>query len=506
MTDLFNPYLPDREELVLRPDQQEVKNQVYNQIRSGNTKTVVQAMTSFGKTALASSIIQDALSKGVKVLFTAPMITLVEQTWEEFNRFGINDVGIIQADHPYTDMSQPVQVCSIQSIEALMKKDMEGWRRYQKGRLVIHDETHIFHKTHMLMNELADKPVIGLSATPWRKGLADYYDSLVNGPDTRWLIDEGLLSDYVAYSHHVPDMKGVAVNPNGDYALAASGEKYTPKVIGDIVGTWEKHAKGLKTILFAPRVADAERFADEFNRHGYRAIAVSGYMDQDDCADEVAKFKKGHYDIICSVTKLATGFNVRDVGCIIDAQPTQSLMRHIQKLGRGLRTHDDKDILVILDNAGNLLRNGMPDDVYPQELLGGNAPTSKDRRDPADPLPKVCPKCQTVKTTHVCPNCGFAPEKQSSLEVEAGELVELNAKDAKKANRTTTWEDKIQFIGELKGYASDKGYKPGWVARQYREKMGVWPNDERVRHAPAIKAGAMAKGWIQHQNIKRGRA
>jgi len=157
--------------LTLRPDQEAVKAEVYANIRSGNARVCVQAMTSFGKTALAGKITLDALSRETPVIFTAPMITLVDQTYEEFKSWGIDDIGIIQADHPYKDYGANVQICSIQSIAALMKRDMQGWEEYQKGKLIIHDETHVWHQTHAIMSEIADKPVIGLSASPWRKGL-----------------------------------------------------------------------------------------------------------------------------------------------------------------------------------------------------------------------------------------------------------------------------------------------------------------------------------------------
>ena len=486
----------------LRPDQLRVKAEVYSLIRGGKSRVVVQAMTSFGKTALAAAIAKDALERGLGVIFTAPLITLVDQTAEEFFRWGVDDIGILQADHPMTDLSRPVQICSIQTIRAMMRRDPLGWESYQRGKLVIHDECHILHQAAKQMNALADRPVIGLSATPWRAGMAEHFDALVCGPSTRDLINAGSLSDYSAFSHYVPDMAGVAVGADGDYSMAQTGEKYEPKVIGDIVRTWRRYAEGRKTILFAPRVADAERFAAEFRAAGFAAVAVSGYMDSADCAAEVRKFRDGQTQILCSVSKLATGFSVRDVGCIVDTQPTQSLMRHVQKLGRGLRTHPDKDRLIILDNAGNLLRNGLPDAEYPQSL-SGEKERGNDRRKADQPLPKACPSCGTVKAPKVrqCPACGFTPSRQSELEVEAGELVEVG----KAANRKSSWDEKVDFVAQLKGYARSKGYQDGWVAHQYREKFGVWPNDPRVKDATPRAPGELVYGWIKHQAIRKAR-
>jgi len=206
-------------------------------------------------------------------------------------------------------------------------------------------------------------------------------------------------------------------------------------------------------------------------------------MDNEDCRIEVEKFKNHETKIICSVAKLTTGFDVKDVACIIDAQPTKSLMRHIQKLGRGLRPYPDKE-LVILDNAGNLLRNGLPDGEFPTHLDMDNGDT-RDRKEPDEPLPKACPKCQYMKPpkVHVCPNCQFEPEKQSTLEVEAGELVEIKSAMAKR-NRDMSWDEKQLFISELKRHAHDRGFKEGWIYPNYKAYTGVLPFDKRLKNLP----------------------
>jgi len=496
-------------ELVLRPDQHQVKSDVYQAIREGHKAIVVQAMTAWGKTAFSAQVIKDALSKGVEVLFVAPLITLIEQTIEEFYKFGISDIGVIQADHPLTDFSRSVQICSIQSIRKYMKQDPAAWERFQSRRLVIIDEVHVFHKAHELMLALAAKPVIGLSASPWRKGLGKHFSKLICGPDTGWLIDNGFLAPYRAYSHFIPNMKGVKVNA-GEYSAKESGEKYDAPVIGDIVRTWFKLGENRKTILFAPRVVDAERFAREFMSAGVSAVAVSGYMDNEDAKREIERFKSGEVKVICSVAKLATGFSVRDVGCIIDAQPTYSPMRFIQKIGRGLRTHPDKEDVIILDNAGNLVSHGLPDSEFPKKLCDG----SKERLDKpkADkPEPKPCPKCNALKPpkTRECPACGFIPERQSQLEVENGELVEIAKSPAelrqRRRNKETSWEDKVLFAGMLKTYALRHGYKEGWRAYKYKERFGVWPNDPRVKDARSAPLTSEIESWITAQNIRHAK-
>ena len=481
----------------LYPHQLQVKRDLYQRIRDGDKRIIVKAATGFGKTILAIDIIHDAMSKGIGVVFAVPTLTLVDQSYKEFTEHGL-DCGIIQADNILTDYAKPVQIASIQTIAAHIKKNKAGLKAYYADKMILIDESHIQFAAANYISKLTSSIVFGFTATPWAKGMAEKWDSVVSGPSVSWLIDNGHLSKYRAYSHYVPDMKGVRLGADGDYSKRESGEKYESKIIGDIVQTWRKHAEGRQTILFAPRVADAERFAEEFRLAGYESVAVNGYMDSEDCAVEVEKFKNHETMILCSVSKLTTGFNVRDIGCIIDCKPCKSLITFVQSYGRGLRTHEDKADLIILDNAGNILRNGMPCDDSPDELMSGSAKNKLDRKPAEAPLPKACPKCNCMKTTHKCPNCGFAPEARSELEIEAGELVEV-----KKASKSIPIADKLDFYAQLKGFAREKGYKDGWAYHKFYEKYQVYPT--KTKQTAAIAPTAEVRGFIQHLNIRNAK-
>jgi len=85
------------------------------------------------------------------------------------------------------------------------------------------------------------------------------------------------------------------------------------------------------------------------------------------------------------------------------------------------------------------------------------------------------------------------------LEFYEAELQEVG----KKINRTHTKEQKERFMGELKMYAMEKGYKQGWAQYQYREKYGVWGNDPRIKNAKPKPVTDLVLGFIKHQAIKR---
>jgi hypothetical protein len=61
--------------------------------------------------------------------------------------------------------------------------------------------------------------------------------------------------------------------------------------------------------------------------------------------------------------------------------------------------------------------------------------------------------------------------------------------------------DKADFYGELKMIGRERGYKEGWSAMQYRERLGVWPNDPGIRFAEPLRPTRDTLGWLKSRQI-----
>src|SRR5262249_24000327 len=151
----------------------------------------------------AATIVEGARRKGNRLCFTVPSISLVDQTVEMFYANGIRDIGVIQANHQMTNWSLPVQVASIQTIRSRQS--------YPEAQVVVFDECHQLHVAHVKW--LQDPawqavPFIGLSATPWTRGLGKYFETLLVMSTTREQIDLGYLSRFKVYSADHPDLSG----------------------------------------------------------------------------------------------------------------------------------------------------------------------------------------------------------------------------------------------------------------------------------------------------------
>lgn len=481
----------------LHPHQERAIAMLRQSLGRGNRRPMVQAPTGFGKTVLASHIIAGARRKGNRVCFVVPSVSLIDQTVQSFWTDGIRDVGVIQADHPMTDYSKPVQVASIQT---LARRNIER----QDFGLVLVDEAHQLFKSQIRwMESWSAVPFVGLTATPWTRGLGKYYDDLIIAATTQELIDSGYLSPFRVFAPSHPDLSGVKTVA-GDYhegQLSEAMQKGT--LVADIVDTWIDRGENRPTLAFCVDRAHAKHVQNQFLQSGVRCGYVDAYTDREERQELAEKFRSGELQVVANVGVLTTGIDW-DVRCIILARPTRSEILFTQIIGRGLRTADGKQDCLILDHSDTHLKLGFVTDIQHKTLNDGKQnESSTQERD--EPLPKECSACSYLKPPRVatCPNCGFKPERQSQIEHEAGELEEITSKHQRKLNRNTPAEAKADFYAGLLWHSRSKGYKSGWAAHQFREKFGVWPN--AYNDTKPAQPNDDVIGWVVHQNIRKAK-
>ena len=446
----------------LRQYQVDSINDLRQAILKGHKRIVLQLATGGGKTTIASEMIRKANEKGKKCIFLADRIELVEQTSKRLDYEGI-DHGIIMADNPRYKPRSLNQICSPQTLAR---------RATPPADVVIIDECHVLYNIHKkMMAAMPNAVFIGLSATPFTKGLGKHYTNLVVGATTAKLTDEGYLVPVKVFAPSKPDLTKIRTIA-GDYdekELFARVNK--PKLVADIVETWIKRAENRPTIGFAVNVLHSQFLCESFKDRGIRAAHIDSYMPKAQREQIVADFKSGYIKVLFNVGILDKGFDYPEASCLIMARPTKSLMVYIQQAGRVLRPHDNKEDAIILDHAGNTQAHGFVTDDLPQELDDGIKKKVELVTKKQEEKGTICSSCSFVKQRHqyTCPCCGFVPKKKNAgIDVEAGDLLEVT-------RTKVTLQDKQKLYSELLHVEIEKGYKRGFAAQMYRGKFGVWP-------------------------------
>jgi superfamily II DNA or RNA helicase len=473
---------------VLRPQQIRLLEEIDQAIADGCRRIMVQAPTGFGKTIIAGTIAGKILDAGKRAIFTAPALSLIDQTVEKFYAQGVYDVGVIQAQHSLTNFARPIQVASVQTLQR---------RKIPPADLVMIDEAHRwfgFYGKWLKSSALSGVPVIGLSATPWTRGLGKYFDKLIIAATTQELIDEGYLSPFRVFAPSSPDLSGVRTRA-GDYVDEDLSEVLDQSgLVADVVSTWLARGKGRPTLCFGVDRIHAKHLQQEFIAAGVGAEYIDAFTEANDRAAIAWRFHTGEVEIVCNVGCLTTGVDW-DVRCIILARPTKSEMLFVQMIGRGLRTAEGKDDCLILDHSDNHLRLGFVTEIHHEELNSGERQKAEPRA--KEVLPKKCPNCTFLKPpkTLICPACGFIPQPKCNVVHEAGELIEFRSRRV----LTAPTED-IVFYAELRSVQRERGYKNGWAAHQYKSRYGSFPpwswND-----GPTATPTAATLSWIKSRQI-----
>ena len=196
-------------------------------------------------------------------------IVLVDQTSNRLTKYGINH-GVFQADHWKFDRTNRLQVCSAQTLER--RQD------FPEIDLLIVDECHIARvQTSEFIKNNPKVKVIGLTATPFTKGLGDLYSNVVCGATTEDLVNSKWLAPLKVYIAKEIDMTGVK-KVAGEWSADQTTERGM-RITGDIVDEWikkthEVFGKPVKTIVFCSGVAHGSHLVDKFAQKGYNFVSI----------------------------------------------------------------------------------------------------------------------------------------------------------------------------------------------------------------------------------------
>lgn len=211
---------------------------------------------------------------------------------------------------------------------------------------------------------------LGVTATPQRldkKGLGSHvegvFDTFVEGPTTKWLIDKGFLSKYrivVPQNDYEQYLK--RSSDNTDYSKAnmtmASNKSH---IVGDVVFNYQKFADGKQAILFATDIMTAQRMEDQFRDAKIPAKLLTGDTPDAERLKAMNDFRAKKYKVLINVDLFDEGLDVPGIEVVIMARPTASIGKYLQMCGRGLRVMAGKEHMILIDHVGNVKRHGLPD-------------------------------------------------------------------------------------------------------------------------------------------------
>lgn len=472
----------------LRPYQQQLADEVRQAYRDGYKCPLVVASTGAGKTMLFSYITHGAASRNNPVLVVAHRRELIAQISLSLARFGVEHqlvaaesaVREIKVAHyrafgrSFVSHNSPTMVGSVQTIvrryetvDGTLKRIADSTGKPARFLIIMDEAHHVVADTQWgdVMSRYPDALGLKVTATPQRldgkglgKGVGGFADTIILAPTMAWLIEQGFLSPYRAFTTSNPvDLAGIRTRM-GDFAKDELAERVDrPSIIGDAVEHYKKVANGVRAVAYCVSIAHSQHTASAFTAAGIPAAHLDGDTEPAERSRVIRDFADGKYLVLCNQALFTEGFDLASVAqkdvtidCVIDLAPTQSLGLYMQKVGRALRPAPGK-VAIILDHAGNMMRHGLPDADREWTLEGKKKSSRKaDNDNEPDVMVRTCKECfamfspvDAIKagrakaertgaefTNACCPACETDIHTQArKIEEKDGQLVELSKAD-----------------------------------------------------------------------------
>ena len=254
---------------------------------------------------------------------------------------------------------------------------------------------------------------------------------MVVGPTMRELITAGNLCEYRIFAPPASiDRAQIKISANGEFSHDSMVKVvHESKIVGDIVESYLRFAKGKRGITFVTDVEQAVEVAGAFRAAGVRAEAVSAKTPDSVREALMRKFEAGALDQLVNVDLFGEGLDVPAVEVVSMGRPTESYGLFVQQFGRALRILEGKSHGIIIDHVSNVIRHGLPDAKRTWSLLADQR-GKRTARDPEVMPVTTCPECFKAyeAVTPACPYCGYKPEPsgRSRPEQVDGDLIELD--------------------------------------------------------------------------------
>ena len=446
----------------LRPYQIGAVAGIEARIVAGVRRFVLVLPTGGGKTTIAGSLILRAVARRQRVLFLAHRRELIVQAYQRLLDMGlaVEQVGIVMANDRRRRPGAAIQVASIDTLRR---------RARPLADIVFVDECHraLAASYREIAVDYPDATHLGLTATPYRaagKGLGDAYDELIIVATPRQLISEGYLVEprvFTVPPSQRPNLAGIRV-ARGDYAARELDEAMNRQaLVGNIVEHWQRHAGGVRTVVFAVSIAHSRHITERFREAGVAAEHLDGVTPTPERDAILARLDRGETLVVSNCGVLCEGWDQPSVKCAILARPTKSTGLYLQQAGRILRPWNEI-AAVILDHAGCAHEHGLPQDDREFSLEG-----AKRRRPSKDAIAPVreCPACFLVVSlaTRACPACGEAlVASREPPEEVAGDLVLAEGARAPPLDRAPSASREAGLVQAMRAAARASGGALRW--------------------------------------------
>ena len=350
---------PIQEALVVKPNkmQQVALREIQAVREAGHDKGLVVSATGTGKTYLSAFDVRSFSPK--RMLFIVHREQILQKAKSDFMQIlgGMEkDFGILSGSSRQTDARYLFATIQTISKESTLKQlDPEAFD------YILIDEVHKAGAKSYLKVIEHFKPqfLMGMTATPERTDDFNIYELFDYNVAYEIRLQEAMEEDMLCPFHYygVTDVEyeeGV-IDEATAFAKLVTNERVDH--ILDKILYYGHSGDKVRGLMFCSRKDEALQLSAEFNRRGLRTTALTGDHSQEERLRQVELLESEQLDYILTVDIFNEGIDIPSVNQVVMLRQTQSSIIFIQQLGRGLRKHNSKEFVTIIDFIGNYKNN-----------------------------------------------------------------------------------------------------------------------------------------------------
>lgn len=325
-------------------------------------RNLIVAATGTGKTMISAFDFKNYLKENpqAKFLFIAHRIEILKQSIYTFrNVLRDRNFGQILGG----DFEKPTQKNALfATVQTFNNLDLESYVSPEYYDFIIFDEVHHAQANtyQKIIKYFKPKILLGLTATPERMDgkniLEDFnyrFAAEIRLPDA---LNQKLLCpfQYFGVSDSVDYSK--IQWTNGKYDVNELTKVLTANDIRvqDVIDNLDKYTKNpqdLSCIGFCASIEHAKFMNHKFKEAGLKCnyLVSSNSNEREAIIDQ---FQKKEINYLFVVDIFNEGIDIPEIDTVLFLRPTESLTIFLQQLGRGLRLHEGKEVLTVLDFVG----------------------------------------------------------------------------------------------------------------------------------------------------------
>ena len=351
-------FFEDRQVVVPNSMQTQAIDSLSRLRNHGETKALVIAATGSGKTYMSAFDVMRANPK--RVLFVVHREDILKGAMKSFKSItklhDVKNFGYLSGSHKDLDSD------FLFSTNISLANKLDHFDPNHFDYIIIDEAHHVSGETYQrILKHFTPKFLLGMTATPERGDAQDIYQTFDNNIAVEIRLRDALDNNLVVPFHYFGitdaesvDYNGVHMNRIEDVANVLQTHSRVDHIL-KYLKFYGFEGPKRRCVGFCITIEHAKYMADEFLKRGISAIYLVGTHSQAERKQAINNLEASSHplEVIFTVDIFNEGVDIPSLNTVLMLRPTESPIVFIQQLGRGLRKHNSKSFVTVLDFIGN---------------------------------------------------------------------------------------------------------------------------------------------------------